>query len=320
MPLRTPTVLVLGGGPDAEREVSLKSSAAIAAALEKSGRFEVRYEVINRPGSLELRAMEADVVFPALHGKWGEGGGLQQLLEADGRPFVGCGSRAARTCMDKVLTKSYAAQAGMRVTPTMILEPGDDSLPLDLPVVVKPIFEGSTIGLYVCRTEVEWKAAHKASVASGKPCMVEPFVKGRELTLGMVPNEPVRKNCGLRALPVIQITPAEGLYDSAAKYNRDDTKYLVGPPLPAGVNEHLASTTRMLSELIASKHGGVRHLCRADFILDDEGRAWFLELNTMPGFTDHSLVPMAARTIGLDMPALCALLVEAALADAGLPK
>lgn len=312
-----PTVLVLGGGPDAEREVSLKSSSAIANALRHSGRFQVRHAIIDRLTGAELRELKGDVVFPALHGKWGEGGPLQMLLEADGRPFVGCGFAAARACMDKVLTKSFAAKVGLTVSPTMILDPADDLLPLALPVVVKPIFEGSTIGLHICRSMDQWKAAHAASAASGKPCLVEPFVKGRELTLGMIPEHKGGRVTGtgrLQPLPLIQITPAAGLYDYEAKYNRDDTKYQVNPPVPEALGEQLGALTRTLAESIPGGGvPGVRHLCRADFILDDENRAWFLEINTMPGFTDHSLVPMAAKASGLEMPALCALLVDACI-------
>lgn len=321
-----PTVLVLGGGPDAEREVSLKSSAAIAAAIKASGRYHVNYQVISRLTQAELKGLQGNIIFPALHGKWGEGGPLQLLLEADGRPFVGCAFAAARACMDKVLTKTIAQKVGLTVSQTMILDPADDLLPLPLPVVVKPIFEGSTIGLHICRTPEDWKKAHAASAASGKPCLVEPFVKGKELTLGMVvanangklPDGPTH----LEPLPFIQITPAEGLYDYEAKYNRNDTKYLVGPPIPTDLRDKLGTLTRTLAESIpgggARGIRGVRHLCRADFILDDENRAWFLEINTMPGFTDHSLVPMAARAAGLDMPVLCALLADAALRDHSL--
>jgi D-alanine-D-alanine ligase len=248
-----------------------------------------------------------------LHGKWGEGGVLQRLLEADGRPFVGCGSRAARSCMDKVLTKAVARELGLLCAPTAILDPGDDALPFDLPFVVKPTFEGSTIGLFICRTEKEWKHAHAASAATSKPCMVEPYIPGRELTQGLIPARPdggPAQTHALSALPLIQITPAEGLYDYEAKYTRNDTRYLVGPPLATGVSETVASQTLALARTI-----GVRHLCRADFILDENNRAWFLELNTMPGFTDHSLVPMAAAAVGIPMPALCELLVEAARRD-----
>lgn len=314
------TVLLLAGGPDAEREVSLKSAAGIAGGLSVAG-YAVNQRVIDRITQAELGAMPGDVIFPALHGKYGEGGPLQAMLEADGRPFVASGFRAARACMDKVLTKSIAREVGMLCAPTMILDPADDGLPLDLPVVVKPIFEGSTIGLYVCRTPEDWKRAHSASAASGKPCMVEPFVPGKELTLGLIPafsrdgsgTPRVRGGGQLTPLPLIHITPAEGLYDFEAKYTRNDTHYIVGPSLPKGTIDRFSEQTLALASAI-----GVRHLCRADFILDDLNRAWFLELNTLPGFTDHSLVPMAAATVGLPMPELCSLLVEAALSDAGV--
>lgn len=302
------TALVLMGGPDAEREVSLKSGRAIAAGLRASGRFTVEAREIDRLTAAELRALPGDVIFPALHGRWGEGGVLQRLLESDGRPFVGCGYHAARGCMDKVFTKSVAAEVGIPCAPTGVLDPFDNDLPMALPVVVKPIFEGSTIGLFICKTADDWKHAHASSAKSGKPCMVEPFVKGRELTQGVIPS---RSNPSeLVALPAIHITPADGLYDYEAKYTRNDTRYVVDPPLPPGVAKTIADQT-----LALAKRLGVRHLCRADFILDDNNRAWFLELNTMPGFTDHSLVPMAAAHVGIPMPELCALLVQAALND-----
>lgn len=300
------TVLVLGGGPDAEREVSLRSSRAVSAALEQSGRFPVRYEVIDRPTLAELKRLPGDVVFPVLHGRWGEGGPLQDLLAQDGRPFVGCGPLAARLAMDKVATKSLALAIGCPATATAVVDPRDDGAPLPLPFVVKPVHEGSTVGLFVCRTAAQWREAHRASVASGKACMVEPYIEGRELTVGVVDRA---------TLPIIEITPADGLYDYEAKYNRSDTKYQVNPRLPAGVADRVIADTVRLSAAM-----GVRHLCRVDFMLDAQGRPWLLEVNTMPGFTDHSLVPMAARAPapagpGLEMPALCARLVDLALRD-----
>ncbi len=298
------SVLVLGGGPDAEREVSLVGARAVAQALRDSGRFDVQLIEITRPSLAEIRAMRADVIWPLLHGRWGEGGPMQDLLEAGGRPYVGCGPAAARLAMDKVASKALAAEVGLKVLPTCVLDPGDAGLPMPLPVVVKPIFEGSTIGLFVCRSENDWRTAHARAVASAKPYMIEPYVKGRELTLGMIE----RGGGSLSALPFIEIVPAEGLYDYEAKYTRDDTRYQIDPELPADLRRSLESGTAALARRM-----GIRHLCRADFLLDDDKRAWFLEVNTMPGFTGHSLVPMAAASTGLDMPSLCALLVERAL-------
>ncbi len=316
------TVLVLAGGPDAEREVSLCSARAIADALIASGKFEVRLQVIDRARLVDLRGFGGDVVWPALHGRWGEGGPLQDLLVELGLPFVGCGPAAARLAMDKVASKGFAAASGLDCKPMCILDPTDPELALPLPVVAKPIFEGSTVGLFVCRTEAEWANAHAQASASGKAYMVEPFITGRELTLGMVDKRtgvaPGGGGSGgtgfgrstLRALPMIEIIPAEGLYDYEAKYKRDDTRYLIDPELSPDIKERIVGQTEAMARAM-----GVRHLCRSDFILDDDNRAWFLEINTMPGFTGHSLVPMAAAKAGLEMPQLCAHLVERALAE-----
>jgi D-alanine-D-alanine ligase len=303
------TVLVLAGGPDAEREVSLSSAAAVAEALRASGRFAVEHRVIDRPTGEELRAMPGDAVWPVLHGPFGEGGPMQDLLAADGRPFVGCGPGAARLAMDKVASKFIASECGLHTSPAAVLNPRDPRPPLPLPLVVKPIFEGSTIGLFICRTADEWSRGHAAAIESGKPYMIEPFIKGRELTLGLVD---AAETPGLHPLPVIEIVPADGLYDYEAKYTRDDTQYRVNPDLPAGLAKAMGEGVRRLARRM-----GVRHLCRADFILDDENRAWFLEINTMPGFTGHSLVPMAAASIGLGMPRLCAGIVDRALSSGG---
>jgi D-alanine-D-alanine ligase len=321
-----PHVLVLGGGPDAEREVSIKSSAAIAAALRASGRFTVTLEVIDRPSAKDLAAMPGDVVFPYLHGPWGEGGPLQDLLESPqsapppaghtgahaARPFVGSGARAARAAMDKVHTKGVALELGIPTAPFWILSPRDTTCPARLPVVVKPVHEGSTIGLFVCTSHAQYAAAVeavRAEQASGvqRAYMVEPKIGGdvkagaRELTVGVIDGG---------ALPVIEICPKGGLYDYEAKYTRDDTRYLMEeetglpPALLKKVKKHAVRLAKAL---------GVRHISRTDFMLDAAGVAWLLEINTTPGFTDHSLVPKAAAHAGIAMPDLCAKLVDLAL-------
>jgi len=301
------SVLVLAGGPDSERPVSLMSAAGVAEALRASGKYAVEHRVIDRPSLAELSALPGDVVWPVLHGPYGEGGPLQDLLEASGRPFVGCGPLAARLAMDKVASKSMAHKAGLDVQPTCILKPGEPGLPMPLPLVLKPVFDGSTIGLFICRTLKEWERAHDAASKSGKPYMIEPFIKGKELTLGLLDSGRGVKG-SLRALPWIHIAPADGLYDFEAKYTRDDTQYRIDPELPDDVRVGVARKVEALAGLM-----GIRHLCRADFLLDDDNRAWFLEVNTMPGFTGHSLVPMAAGHIGLDMPKLCAHIVDRAV-------
>lgn len=301
------TVLVLGGGVGSERDVSIAGANAVAAALGASGRFRVDKRIIEQVTRAELAALPGDVIVPMLHGAWGEGGPMQDLLVADGRPFVGSGPRAARLAMDKIALKLIAQQLGVRTAVATLLDPDDAPCALSLPVVVKPVRDGSTVGLHICRTAEEWRAARTESIQSRRICMVEPYIAGRELTVGVLGGE---------ALPIIEIIPADGLYDYEAKYTRNDTRYLINPELPPGVAEQLArDSVRIFHEI------GARHLARADFILDRAGTPWMLELNTMPGFTDHSLVPMAARARAgkpLDMPALCETLVEMALADASV--
>ncbi len=297
-------VLVLAGGPDAERKVSLKSATAVTEALQRSGRYDAKMQTIDTPSLEQLRRMEGDIVFPALHGKWGEGGPMQDLLVALGRPFVGCGPGAARLAMDKVATKMIAASIGVATTATFVLEPRDAVCPLPFPVVVKPIHEGSTIGLFMCGNEEQWRRAHAEAAKSGRPTMIEPYIPGREVTVGMIDGT---------CLPLIEITPAEGLYDYEAKYNRDDTRYTMNPHLPGPCAQRMMNDSMRLWSAM-----GMRHLCRVDWIVDGAGTPWLLEVNTMPGFTDHSLVPMAAAAIpgvNMQMPALCAALVDLAVRD-----
>ncbi len=299
------SVLVLAGGPDAERDVSIHSAGAIAGALRDAGRT-VHLHTINEPTLEELRDLPGDTVFPALHGRWGEGGRLQDLLDSLGRPYAGSGPRAARLAMDKIATKSVAATLNIATSPSVLLDPADDVAPIGFPFVAKPVFEGSTVGLVICRGENDWTDARALAHDPRRPYMLEPFACGRELTVGMIPGPG-----GLRALAPIEIAAADGLYDYEAKYNRDDTTYIVDPELPAGIASTIQRQTAELADRL-----GIRDLCRADFILDDDQCAWLLEINTMPGFTGHSLVPMAARAEGIEMPELCELILRSALARA----
>lgn len=278
-----PEILLLSGGPDAEREVSLTGARAVESALRDDG-WTVHHHAIDTPALAEIRALPGEVVFPLLHGRWGEGGPLQDLLERDGRPFVGCAPRAARLAMDKVASKCEALAIGLPVTATCIFDPRDEACPLDLPVVVKPVHEGSTVGLWVCTTPAQWRRAQQATAAAARPAMVEPFIPGRELTVGVVDG---------RALPIIEIVPKYGLYDYDAKYTRDDTRYLLEPDLPGALARDLGAWSLALARRI-----GAIDIARIDWRLDERECPWLLEINTMPGFTSHSLVPMAAAHPG----------------------
>jgi D-alanine-D-alanine ligase len=293
-------IVVLMGGPDAERPVSLLSGAQVAEALRAVSRFGVSERVIERPGRDELADMIGgrDVVFPVLHGRWGEGGALQALLEAIGVPYVGSGPRAATLAMDKVATKAIVAEHGVQTPVAQVLRVADPCT-IEPPLVLKPIDDGSSVDLVVCRTRADLERARRELHGRRERLLAERYVAGRELTVGIVGGEP---------LPIIEIVPAEGLYDYQAKYERDDTRYVIDPGLPRG-----AAECTHADALIAYERLGCRDVARVDFILEG-GRPWFLEVNTMPGFTTHSLVPMAARAAGLEMPTLCARLVDMALA------
>jgi len=293
-------VLVLKGGPDAEREVSLRSGGMVAAALRRAGAV-VHEQTIDRPRLEELRAMPGEVVFPVLHGPWGEGGVLQEILERDGRPYVGCAPAAARLAMDKPASKRAVAEVGVPTPDSQVLRAAD-RLTLSPPLVLKPCDDGSSVDLRVCGTVADAERA-RAELHPRRPVLLaESFIAGRELTIGLLED---------RELPLIEVRPKCGLYDYEAKYNRDDTEYRLDPELPAGVADSIRRWARA-----AWTRLGLRDVARMDFMLDARG-AWFLEANTMPGFTDHSLVPKAAAHAGLPMEQLVIALAERALARGG---
>jgi D-alanine-D-alanine ligase len=305
-------VMVLCGGPDRERGVSLHSGAQVAAALAAAGHGVIVRDL--GPGdTAALDEFEGDVVFPVFHGKWGEGGPCQALLAARGRPFVGCREAAARLCFDKAATKRALIEAGVP-TPAFALvgtagTPGGQELreqlgALDVPVVVKPNDEGSSIDLRLCRDAAALKTAWAELAPRHETLLVEQLVTGREMTVGVIVDEAGRPT----ALPSIQIVPATAFYDYQAKYERDDTRYLFDT-LDAELEQRMRELAVRVFEVL-----GCRHLARVDLFVDAEDRPWVIEVNTLPGFTDHSLLPMAAARARLAMPALVDRLVLQAAA------
>lgn len=295
-----PTVLLLAGGPDNERQVSIDSAAAIAQGLLDAG-YAVEHRLIDAITLDDLRAMPGDVTFPALHGPWGEGGPMQDLLEQDGRPFVGASAATARLAMDKLGSKILAATLGVRTAVSCAFNANDTNPPLPLPVVVKPVHEGSTVGLFVCRTMDDWTRAHTETKKRNVAAMIEPYIAGRELTVGVLNSA---------TLPIVEITPKDGLYDYDAKYQRDDTVYTVEPDLPPGVAQKITQGTAAIARAMHAEQ-----IARSDWLLDVNGDAWFLEINTMPGFTSHSLLPKAAAATGMPFAQVCGSLIEAAIRD-----
>jgi len=290
------TVLVLGGGPDREREVSLRSAGRVAAALREAG-----YDVLEGdidPDHLDALNQRFDVVFPMLHGRFGEGGALQRILDGRNLRYVGSGARASWLAMDKAATKDAAAKVGIPTPDYQHLGPMTP-LVLEPPLVIKPLTEGSSFGVDICRDAEAVAEARKRLHAHFAFGMAERFIDGREMTVGILDGEP---------LPIIEIRPSVEFYDYEAKYNRDDTHYAFEIDLPVAALDQMRQWAKAVFEKV-----GCRDLGRVDFIVDRTDRPWFLELNTIPGFTDHSLVPMAAAKAGLAMPALCDRLVRLAL-------
>jgi D-alanine-D-alanine ligase len=248
------------------------------------------------------------VIFPVLHGPWGEGGPLQDELIAAAKPFVGCGPACARVAMDKIATKLAAARVNVPTLPAGVLNLLDETPPLGLPAVVKPIHEGSSVGVHICSTLERWQDAllRVSTDRARHPLrtyMVEQAaLGGRELTVGWLDGV---------ALPIVEIRANVEFYDYEAKYHRDDTQYIVAPDLEQGLTERIQGFALALAQEL-----GCRHLSRIDFILDAQGRPWLLEANTLPGFTSHSLLPMAAKARGLDFAKLASRLVQMALRDA----
>jgi len=294
--MKKKTVAVLMGGPDAEREVSIQSGTAVATALQVTEKYIVQSIVIDTPTAEEIESIQADVFFPVLHGPFGEGGPLQQLLETAGKTFVGSDSKSAEAAMDKIATKKIAVALGLK-TPDWCLITKDSPCTIEPPIVLKPINDGSSYGVSICLTQSEIQEQQIALLQNRTHLLAEKCIEGRELTVGIIGDE---------ALPIIEIIPPKDLqsYDFEAKYERDDTQFIITPPLPP--NTCAESALSMYSKM------GIRDLARVDYILNSDG-AWLLEINTMPGFTDHSLVPMAAKHIGLDMPELCSRVIELAI-------
>ena len=292
------SVLVLMGGPDAEREISLRSGGMVAAALREAGGFAVHEQVIDRLTVGDLGAMPGDVIFPVLHGPFGEGGPLQDVMEADGRPYVGSRPRAARTAMDKIASKLFARAAGIRTPPARVLVAGEP-VDLPLPLVIKPVEDGSSVGVRRCFTDDQVAAARAELEPKFPSLMAERLIVGREITVGVFERE---------LLPTIEVIASTEFYDYDAKYERNDTQYILDPELPESVREEIAHASRILYERI-----GCRDLARLDFMVDADG-AWFLEINSMPGMTDHSLVPKAAAHAGISFAEVCARLTHRSIA------
>lgn len=294
-------VAVLLGGKSAERAVSLKSGGMVLGALRSRGVDAHPFD----PSTLGLDALLAqrfDRVFIALHGRFGEDGTVQGILEWLGIPYTGSGVLASALAMDKVRTKLLWQARALPTPPYEVLSARSDfaavAQRLGLPLMVKPVNEGSSIGMTKVRAAAGLDEAYALAVNYDRAVIAERFIEGTELTGAILGDE---------ALPLIRLETPRDFYDYDAKYVADDTRYI----LPCGLDDASERTLRQLC-LEAFHALGCRGWGRVDLMLDRAGAPYLLEVNTSPGMTDHSLVPMAARAVGLSYEDLCLRILESA--------
>lgn len=298
-------VAVLKGGWSAEREVSLVSGRECAKALRTAG-FRVSEIDVDRSIANRLQELKPDVCFNALHGPIGEDGNIQGLLNILGIPYTHSGVRASSVAMDKPTAKDVFARYGLRCPDGKVVTLDDfaEGDPMPRPYVLKPIDQGSSVGVHIIRegcnyrpTEDDW--------SFGESVLVEPFIDGRELTVAVMDDE---------SLAVTEITSDRGFYDYEAKYAEGGSVHLLPAPLPDSVRDEALETARTAHRAL-----GCRGVSRADFRYDDTkakpGTLYLLEVNTQPGMTPTSLVPEQAAYRGIDFPELVARLVEEARCD-----
>src|SRR5665213_899083 len=296
-------VTVLFGGPSAEREVSLVSGQSVIDGLRSMGHEVFGSDV--SPTDLAGLDHPADVIFPVLHGQFGESGELQEILERRGLAFVGSGSAASRLGMDKVATKIAWGKAGLSTPAYKVVTASDRDTPLlKSPCVVKAISSGSSIDVYVCKNPATSHADAKKAVDDiiekhGR-ALVETFIDGAELTVGLLEEQP---------LAPIRIVPKGQFFDYKAKYNAADTEHRFDLGIPPGIAENVRELAKTANAVV-----GGRDLARIDVMLDERHSPFLLEINTLPGFTPKSLLPEAAKHAGIEFGPLVDRLVRRAYA------
>ena len=302
-------VAVVMGGSSSEREISIATGSGVVQALQKLG-YEAQsldYDAAFLDG---IRALAPDVVFVALHGPGGEDGQVQAILEYLGIPYTGSAVEAAAVAMDKHLTKKLLAAEGLPTAAWDLFDLSGGTLPLlpgalDLPLVIKPRYEGSSSGVSIVKTHEQWTSAMIAAARSFPQIVAEEFLPGREFTCGVL---------GEEALPVVEIIPNKGeFYDFESKYASGGSTHVV----PADIDGDLAARMQMLA-LSTHRLIGLRDYSRTDFIVSAEGRPQILEVNTLPGLTPTSLFPDACKAIGISYEALVERLITYALGRAQL--
>ena len=320
--MKPKNVVVLMGGISPEREISLRSGNAVARALKAAG-FNVTCIDVKDEKIEELDQMDIDVAFIALHGYFGEDGGVQRLLESKGIPYTGSGINASRLAMDKLATKKCFIEAGIK-TPDYITVTEFQELQeiqreiskLGLPVVLKPTRNGSSIGISIIKNINDLQIGLEKAFEFGYELLVEKYINGRELTVGILDG---------KALPIIEIKPAVEFYNYEAKYMDDRTEYLIVEKTLSEQRNTVGNFSRTIGFLSpatynnaqeiainAQKVLGCKGFSRVDMLLNDRDNLYLLEINTIPGFTEKSLLPKAAKAAGMSFSSLCEKIVDLA--------
>ncbi len=305
MTLKNQKIAVLKGGLGSERAVSLKSAESVIEALILLGAVICDVDV-----TFAAVVVPEDTVIAVnmIHGTFGEDGQLQKILEDRGIPYTGAGAESSRVAFDKLLSKEKFIAAGVPTPRSQKLKlDGSETLNLSLPVVVKPPREGSSVGVHIVRTEAELAGALDDAKRFGDETLVEEFIEGKELTVGVL---------GGDALPVIHIQPVSGFYDLNNKYPWMGGSGKTNYHCPAALDER--TTKRVQDAALAAMNAvGVEVYGRVDIMLRNDGEPFVLEINTIPGMTVSSLLPKAARAAGIEFPQLCQRIIELSLIARG---
>jgi len=281
-------VAVMMGGPSSEREVSLRSGAAVAKGLRACG-YKVDEVVVGEDCSFEVPS-GIEVAFVAMHGAFGEDGGIQAALRERGIPHTGSSPEASERAFDKFQSKQVLAKAGIPTPSFEFLRRGE-ARTLPLPVVVKPVRQGSSMGVSLVLKESDWAAALETALDFDEIALVEEYIDGRELTVGVVDDV---------ALPVIEILTSDTYFDFHAKYTPGASRHLIPAPIPDALAQECQAVSLEVFRILECSGMG-----RVDIRLRPDGKFFVLELNNIPGFTEVSLLPDAARVHGWSFPELC---------------
>lgn len=308
---------VLMGGQSAEREVSLRTGTAVHRSLCRRGYDAVTIDV-GPTLYRDLQEQKIEIAFLSLHGPGGEDGVIQGFLESVGIPYTGSGLQANAIGMHKVTTKTILAAHKIPVPAGMVIKRGEKvssgqalrSAKLRWPVVVKPASQGSTIGVTIVRKPSQWSEALALAHRYDRDAMVEAYIPGHEVTVSLIGSGEGTPT----VLPAVEIVAPDGFYDFSAKYEKGKTQYLCPAPLPASMTKHIRALALKTYQVM-----GCDGAIRVDFRVTPRGRPYVLEINTVPGMTETSLLPMAAKQAGIDYDELTERILESALARAKQP-